>query len=172
MGGALTDAVWLFAAFLVLLVVAAVVLATRRFLLERSGGTVECALRRLTEAGEPDHVGLPWHGLGHGGWRLGVLSYQRDELYWYGALGVLLRPEQVFQRRALAVVSRRPADEAEIAALGVGRIVVEVAAKPAADASGSLDGGRWQLAMSDAALTGFLAWLEASPPGSHLADFG
>ena len=25
--------------------------------------------------------------------------------------------------------------------------------------------------MSDAALTGFLAWLEASPPGSHLADF-
>ena len=172
MGGALTDAVWLFAALLVLLVVAAVVLATRRFLLERSGGTVECALRRLSESGEPDHVGLPWHGLGHGGWRLGVLSYQRDELYWYGALGVLLRPEQVFQRRALAVVSRRPADEAEIAALGVGRIVVEVAAKPAADASGSPDGGRWQLAMSDAALTGFLAWLEASPPGSHLADFG
>jgi hypothetical protein len=171
-GGALTDAVWLFAAFLVLLVVAAVVLATRRFLLERSGGTVECALRRLDSSGEPDHVGLPWHGLGHGGWRLGVLSYQRDELYWYGALGVLLRPEQVFQRRGLAVVSRRPADEAEVAALGAGRIVVEVAAKPPADASGSPDGGRWQLAMSDAALTGFLAWLEASPPGSHLADFG
>ena len=101
-----------------------------------------------------------------------MLSYQRDELYWYGALGVLLRPEQVFQRRALAVVSRRPADEAEVAALGAGRIVVEVAAKPPADASGSPDGGRWQLAMSDAALTGFLAWLEASPPGSHLADFG
>ena len=172
MGGALTDAVWLFAAFLVLLVAAAVVLATRRFLLERSGGTVECALRRLNSSGEPDHVGLPWHGLGHGGWRLGVLSYQRDELYWYGALGVLLRPEQVFQRRALAVVSRRPADEAEVAALGADRIVVEMAAKPPADASGSPDGGRWQLAMSDAALTGFLAWLEASPPGSHLDDFG
>ena len=46
MGGALTDAVWLFAAVLVLLVLAAVVLATRRFLLERSGGTVECGLRR------------------------------------------------------------------------------------------------------------------------------
>jgi hypothetical protein len=170
--------VWLFAAFLVLLVAAAVVLATRRFLLERSGGTVECALRRLNAGGDPDHVGLPWHGLGHGGWRLGVLSYQRDELYWYGALGVLMRPEQVFQRRALAVVSRRPADEAEVAALGVGRIVVEVAAKQQADASGaagpsaSPDEGRWQLAMSDAALTGFLAWLEASPPGSHLADFG
>jgi Protein of unknown function (DUF2550) len=171
-GGTLDDAVWLFAAFLVLLVAAAVVLASRRFLLERSGGTVECALRRLTESGEPDHVGLPWHGQGHGSWRLGVLSYQRDELYWYGALGVLLRPEQVFQRRALTVVSRRPADEAEAAALGAGKIVVEVAAKPAADAPGPPDGGHWQLAMSDAALTGFLAWLEASPPGSHLADFG
>jgi hypothetical protein len=182
--------VWLFAAFLVILVAAAVVLASRRFLLERSGGTVECALRRLDTDGEPDHVGLPWHGLGHGGWRLGVLSYQRDELYWYGALGVLLRPEQVFQRRALAVVSRRPADEAEVAALGVDRIVVEVAAGPPADgpgaagalassaapgspgSPGSAGGARWQLAMSDAALTGFLAWLEASPPGSHLADFG
>ena len=178
MGGALTDAVWLFAAFLVILVVAAVVLASRRFLLERSGGTVECALRRVNVEGDPDHVGLPWHGLGHGGWRLGVLSYQRDELYWYGALGVLLRPEQVFQRRALTVVSRRPADEAEMAALGVDRIVVEVAAKSSADAQGApgargpADEGRWQLAMSDAALTGFLAWLEASPPGSHLADFG
>ena len=190
MGGALTDAVWLFAAFLVILVVAAVVLASRRFLLERSGGTVECALRRLNVDGDPDHVGLPWHGLGHGGWRLGVLSYQRDELYWYGALGVLLRPEQVFQRRALTVVSRRPADEAEVAALGAGRIVVEVTDRPAADASGATDasgitgksgssgvpgssgGGNWQLAMSDAALTGFLSWLEASPPGSHLADFG
>ena len=174
MGGALSDAVWFFAAFVVLLVAFAVILATRRFLLERSGGTVECALRRLTESGEPDHVGLPWHGHGHGAWRLGVLSYQRDELYWYGALGVLLRPEQVFQRRALAVVSRRPVDEAEAAALGAGKIVVEVSAKPAdaSDASGSPDGVRWQLAMSDAALTGFLAWLEASPPGSHLADFG
>jgi len=174
-GGALTDAVWLFAVFLVLLVAAAVVLASRRFLLERSGGTVECALRRLNDAGEPDHVGLPWHGLGHGGWRLGVLSYQRDELYWYGALGVLIRPEQVFQRRALAVVSRRPADEAEAAALGADRIVVEVAAKSAVDvagAPGATVGEHWQLAMSDAALTGFLAWLEASPPGSHLADFG
>jgi hypothetical protein len=184
-GGALSDAVWLFAAFLVLLVVAAVVLASRRFLLERSGGTVECALRRVTASGEPDRVGLPWHGQGHGGWRLGVLSYQRDELYWYGALGVLLRPEQVFQRRSLAVVSRRPVDEPEVAALGAGRIVVEVTAtRPAGDGSGaagspgasgspgSAGDVHWQLAMSDAALTGFLAWLEASPPGSHLADFG
>jgi hypothetical protein len=144
--GALTDAVWIFAAFLVLLVAAAITLATRRFLLERSGGTVECALRRPAVVGS---------------WRLGLLSYQRDELFWYGALGVLLRPEQVFSRRALTVVSRRPAAAEEASALGADRIVVEVA----------VAGEQLELAMSDSALTGFLAWLEASPPGSHLEDF-
>jgi Protein of unknown function (DUF2550) len=155
-GGALTDAVWIFAVFLVLIVAAAAALATRRYLLERSGGTVECALRRPAAAGH---------------WRLGLLSYQRDELYWYGALAVLLRPEQVFPRRALTVVSRRPVGEAESSALGSDRIVVEVAAKPSTDASTSRPGETLELAMSESALTGFLAWLEASPPGSHLEDF-
>jgi Protein of unknown function (DUF2550) len=154
--GALTDAVWIFAAFLVLIVAAAVALATRRYLLERTGGTVECAMRRPAAVGN---------------WRLGLLSFQRDELYWYGALAVLYRPEQVFQRRALTVVSRRPAAAAEGSELGADRIVVEVAVKPAADASGAQAGEHLELAMSDSALTGFLAWLEASPPGSHLADF-
>ena len=95
MGGALTDAVWIFAAVLVLVFLAAAVLASRRYLLERSGGTVECALRSPA---------------GSGSWRLGVLSYQHDSLRWYGALGVLLRPEHEFHRRSLSVVSRRPAE--------------------------------------------------------------
>jgi hypothetical protein len=155
-GGALTDAVWIFAAFLALIVTAAVALATRRYLLERTGGTVECALRRPAAVGN---------------WRLGLLSFQRDELYWYGALALLYRPEQVFQRRALTVVSRRPAALAESSALGADRIVVEVSVKPPTDASGSQAGEHLELAMSDSALTGFLAWLESSPPGSHLEDF-
>ena len=46
MGGALAlDAAWLFAAFLIILILAAVGIAARRFLLERGGGTVECGLR-------------------------------------------------------------------------------------------------------------------------------
>ena len=142
-GGALTDAVWIFALVIAL---AAAALASRRFLLERSGGTIDCGLRRRT-----------------GNWRLGVLSYQRDELCWYRAFGVLLRPEQVFKRRELSVISRRPADLAESAALGADRLVVEVS-------SGSQ--ARVELAITEEALTGFLAWLEASPPGSHLADIG
>ena len=156
MGGALTEAAWIVAVLLVLLVLAAVALATRRFLLERSGGTVECALRRPAETGR---------------WRLGMLSYQRDEVYWYRALGAGFRPEQVFHRRALSVVTRRPARTEEAAAVGADRVVVEVATKPAADISGSPAGEHVELAMTDQALTGFLAWLEASPPGSHLADF-
>ena len=155
MGGAraLTDAVWIFAVVLVLILLAAAALASRRYLLERSGGTVDCALRQPAEAGA---------------WRLGVLSYQHDSLRWYGALGVLLRPEHIFHRRALSVISRRPADPSEAVALGADRIVVEVAVS---DASGADAGEHVELAMTDQALTGFLAWLEASPPGSHLGDF-
>jgi hypothetical protein len=155
-GGALTDAVVIFAAVLVAAFLAAAALASRRYLLERSGGTVECALRRPA---------------GSGAWRLGVLSYQRDTLRWHGALGVLLRPERVFSRRSLAVVSRRPADPSETVTLGADRVVVEVSVKPPADASGSPPGEHVELAMTDQALTGFLAWLESSPPGSHLGDF-
>jgi hypothetical protein len=155
-GGTVTGAVWIIATLAVLLVLAAVGLAARRFLLERSGGTVECALRQPAETGR---------------WHLGMLSYQRDEVYWYRALGVLLRPERVFHRRSLTVVNRRAVRPDEAAALGTDRVVVEVATKPAADASGSPGGEHVELAITDQALTGLLAWLEASPPGSHLTDF-
>ena len=154
--GALTDAVWIFAVVLVLIILAAAALAFRRYLLERSGGTVDCALRW------PD---------GAGAWRLGVLAYQHDSLRWYGALGVLLRPEYVFHRRALSVIAQRPAEPSEVVALGSDRIVVSVAIKPQADDAASPPGEQVELAMTDQALTGFLAWLEASPPGSHLGDF-
>jgi hypothetical protein len=154
--GALTDAVGIFAVVLVLLFLAAAVLAIRRYLLERSGGTVDCALRAPA---------------GSGPWRLGVLSYAHDSLRWHGALGVLLRPEYTFHRRSLSVISRRPAEPSEAVTLGTELIVVEVSVKPAADSSGSEASSPVELAMTDQALTGFLAWLEASPPGSHLGDF-
>ena len=77
MGGALAlDAAWLFAAFLVILTLAAVGIAARRFLLERGGGTVECGLRRSP----------------NGSWRLGLASYRPEELWWFGALGLTMRP--------------------------------------------------------------------------------
>lgn len=151
MGGALAlDAAWLFAAFLVLAVIAAVGIAARRFLLERGGGTVECGLRK-----------------GNGPWRLGVASYQREELCWFGALGLTMRPEEVFPRRDLAVISRRLPTDAEAAILGPGMIVVECQLGEDRDpAPGPSE--MVELALGEAALTGLLAWLEAAPPGSHL----
>jgi hypothetical protein len=143
--GLAVDAVWLFAAILVLIIAAAAALAIRRYWLERGGGTVECGLRRPS---------------GRGAWRLGVVSYQRDELRWHGALGVALRAEHVFPRRSVEVTSRRPVDPAETSILDPAWIVIEAKTGTAGDPA--------ELAMSDQALTGFLAWLEAAPPGSHL----
>jgi len=157
-GGALAlDAAWLFAAFLIVLVLAAVGIAARRFLLERGGGTVECGLRSP-----------------NGSWRLGVASYQREELCWFGALGMSMRPDVVFPRRDLAVVSRRLPTDAEAASLGPGMIVLECRLGEDSESPGpavaSMPGHSRtvELAMGEAALTGLLAWLEAAPPGSHL----
>jgi hypothetical protein len=144
-GGALAlDAAWLFAAFLIILILAAVGIAARRFLLERGGGTVECGLRRSP----------------NGPWRLGVASYQLEELNWFGALGLTMRPDVVFPRRDLTVVSRRLPTDAEAASLGPGMIVVECKVGE--------DTGTIELALGEEALTGLLSWLEAAPPGSHL----
>jgi hypothetical protein len=151
------DAAWLFAAFLILLVLAASGIAVRRFLLERRGATVECGLRRPG-----------------GSWRLGLASYQLDEFYWYRVFGFSMRPEQAFPRRDLAVVARRPPTQEEVTILGPGRIVAEcqLGATSGTDVPGRADGpggvGRVDLAMAESALTGLLVWLEAAPPGSHL----
>ncbi len=166
MGGALAlDAAWLFAAFLVILILAAGAIAFRRFLLERGGGTVECGLRK-----------------GSGSWRFGLASYQREELCWFGIFGLSMRPHEVFPRRDLTVVSRRLPTDAEAATLGPGMIVVEcklgedsaqlgspvAGGAPDAAAGAADQGGTVELALGEAALTGLLAWLEAAPPGSHL----
>jgi hypothetical protein len=136
------DAVWLFAAFLVIVVLAAGAIAARRILLDRGGGTVDCGLRRPG-----------------GSWRLGVAAYRLDELRWYQAFGVLLSPSEVLDRGTLSVVSRRQASPDEAASLGEGTVVVEC--------RGGNGDGTVELAMSDGALTGFLAWLEAAPPGFY-----
>ncbi len=146
MGGALAfDAAWLLAAVLVVLVLAAAAIAARRFTLERGGGTVEAGLRK-----------------GSGPWRLGVASYQSEELRWFGVFGMSMRPQEVFPRRDLILVSRRLPSEAETASLGAGMIVVEC------QLGEGTPGSTVELALAESALTGLLSWLEAAPPGSHL----
>jgi hypothetical protein len=162
--GLALDAAWLFVALLVVLVVTAAGIASRRFVLERRGATIECGLRR---------PGGPW--------RLGLASYQLDEFCWYRIFGLSPRPEHTFPRRDLTVVSRRPATQAEELALGPGRIVVEcslgahreadtvgapsAARAPSAAGPASAAGaaGLLELALAESVLTGLLAWLEAAP---------
>jgi hypothetical protein len=136
------DAAWIFAAFLVIIVLGATGLAIRRMLLDRGGGTVECGLRRPGAS-----------------WRLGVAAYGAAELRWYDSVGVLLTPEEVLARRTLSVESRREAYPAEATLLGQGMVVMSCTA---GEVPQTVD-----LAMREDALTGFLAWLESAPPGAY-----
>jgi Protein of unknown function (DUF2550) len=136
------DAAWILVAFLIVVVLAAAGIAGRRILLDRGGGTVECGLRRPS-----------------GSWRLGLAAYGADELRWYNGVGVLLTPEETLSRRTLSVESRRDADAAEAVFLGPGMVVIVCRSAESPDPV--------ELAMGEAALTGFLAWLEAAPPGSY-----
>ena len=187
MGEALAlDAAWLFAAFLIVLVLAASGIAARRFLGERGQlGVQPCGLRRPG-----------------GSWRLGIASYQLDEFSWYRTFGFSMRPEVVFLRRDLAVVARRPLTGEEVTVLGPGRLVAECQLTgsgevtsvdlaqavyrllPSALAPEDLDLALLELdecvstrnselarkslfALAESALTGLLVWLEGAPPGSH-----
>ena len=144
-------------AVLLATVLAAVGIAVRRIVLEHGGGNVECGLRR-----DQDQR-----------WRLGLAAYQPDELRWFSAFGVRLRPGAAFARSTLSVISRRPVTSAEAASLGTGVVVLECRAGGETPGNGQGPTGPVpvELAMSDAALTGFLAWLEAAPPG-HVEGLG
>lgn len=117
------------------------ILSIRRWLLEHRGGTVECSLRAT-------HLRSVW--------RLGIGRYSGDELLWFAIFGLRLRPRQVIHRRGLSVARRRDPGDDEVTALPPDAAIVELRNRDQ----------EVELAMSDAALTGFLAWLEAAPPGS------
>ncbi|MFL6051935.1 MAG: DUF2550 domain-containing protein [Actinoallomurus sp.] len=133
----------LLAVVLVAVLASFALLSLRRWLLERRGGTVECSLR------DPR---------GRDVWRLGIGRYNGDELLWFAIFGIRLRPRRVVHRRGLVVSRRRKPETDEEAALQPDVGIVEIQ-----DGNGTVE-----LAMSGAALTGFLAWLEAAPPGSSI----
>ena len=120
-------------------------LAVRRQMLQRQGGTFDCSLRERRQPGA-------------GGWRLGVARYRGDALEWYRVFSYSPRPRRRVARRDVAVVRRRAPTSMEAVALLSGTVVVEclVAGRPL------------ELGMTDSALTGFLAWLEAAPPGQNV----
>lgn len=139
------DGIGLLLAVLLLLALAFIGLAVRRRVLLRGSGTIDCSLRR--------------HGRPMGrGWSLGVARYDGDVLKWYRVFSFAARPSVRVSRRDLTVRSRRTPTGPEALAVTAGAVVVEVRSGRRA----------LELAMSEGALTGFLAWLESAPPGAYI----
>ena len=134
------------AAVVVLGLLALGLLALRRRLLTRRGGTFDCSLRL--------HEGP--HGKG---WVLGVGRYNGDDLEWYRVFSYSPRPRRVLARRQLQVLDSREPSGVEVFSLLAGAVVVRCR-----DA-----GGPVELAMGPDSQTGFLSWVESAPPGVSTA---
>lgn len=133
----------------VLVLVALFVFGLRRRLIQRSGGTFDCSLRwNAPEKGDTSGKG----------WGYGVARYNGDRIEWYRVFSYAPRPRRVLERSSIEVVDRRAPDGEEELALLSDAIVLGCQHR----------GVRLELAMGDDALTGFLAWLEAAPPGQRV----
>lgn len=137
--------------FLLLVLLALFVFGLRRRLIQRSGGTFDCSLRRdVPEEETADPKGK--------GWSYGVARYNGDRIDWFRVFSYAPRPRRTLARDAIEVLERRdPRGEEELALLSD---AVVLACRHR--------GTRVELAMSEDALTGFLAWLEAAPPGQRV----
>ena len=123
-------------------------LFVRRRLISRDGGTFECSVRT-----RPPSRGNA--AASARGWSLGLGRYTGDQLEWFRIFSFAARPKYTFDR-PMTVGGRRVPHGAEAFSLYSGHVVVSV----------RLDSGKTiELAMSQNALMGFLAWTEAAPPG-------
>lgn len=118
-------------------------LVLRRRFLARNGGTFELSVRvRSKVAGR--------------GWVLGLGRYHAEDLEWFRIFSPWPRPRRRWARVDLQITSQREPTEPESFALYSGHRIVEC----------RTPSGPVQLAMSQSAVTGFSAWLEAAPPGT------
>ncbi len=141
----------------------------RRRLLQRSGGTFDCNMRWNAPAppsyADDSQLDEPAQGAGQGhahgdgkGWAYGIARYNGDQIEWFRVFSYAPRPRRFLERNLIEVLQRRqPEGEEELALLSDAVIL-----------ACSLHGTRVELAMSEDALTGFLAWLEAAPPGQRV----
>jgi hypothetical protein len=139
--------------------------AVRRRLIQRGGGTFDCSLRlRMPAPADPDadpeaDPGTAPDPTAAGkGWVFGVARYNADTLEWFRVFSYSPRPRRVLARPQVEVVGRRTPEGQEELALLSGAVVL----------SCTHAGEPLELAMSEDALTGFLAWLEAAPPGQRV----
>lgn len=119
-------------------------LMVRRRFLARHGGTFELSHR--IRAGEDGR-----------GWALGMGRYSGERLEWFRIFSLMPRPYVVWAREQLSYDGRREPLGVERASLYPDHVVIRCQT-PRGDVV--------ELAMSEASLTGFQAWLEARPPGT------
>jgi hypothetical protein len=155
----------------------------RRVMIRRRGGTFDCSLRltpalpgatraaaRIGASGPPEPAGAaPVRGTGTPftaaavrdgrGWSYGIAQYGADRVDWYRIFSYAFRPAAVLTRRDLEVVGRRAPEGTEELALFPGWTILDC----------RFGAGYAELALSEDALTGFLSWLEAAPPGQDVS---
>ncbi|AJT64367.1 DUF2550 domain-containing protein [Streptomyces chattanoogensis] len=137
----------------VLVLLGLFVFGLRRRLIQRSGGTFDCSLRWNV----PDSAEKGADPSGKG-WIYGVARYNGDRIEWFRVFSYAPRPRRILERASIEVLQRRtPQGEEELALLSDSIVL-----------ACSHRGTRLELAMSEDALTGFLAWLEAAPPGQRV----
>ncbi|MDP9183167.1 MAG: DUF2550 domain-containing protein [Actinomycetota bacterium] len=120
-------------------------ISLRRRWLSREGGAVEMSLRL-----KPRSQGR--------GWVLGLGRFVGDELQWFRVFSLSPRPRRTLSRRSLEVHKRRQPTRPESLALIKGMEVLEL----------RTSGTAVEIGLDPSALMGFLAWLEAQPPGAAM----
>lgn len=129
----------------VLLLVPVILLGARRRWLARQGGLFDCSVRLSTKT-----PGI--------GWVLGVARYSGDNLEWFRAFSLSLRPRQIFPRSQCRAGQQRDPDPIESVVLFDDQRILTLELT---------EGQSWEVALSVASLTGLLSWLESAPPGGR-----
>lgn len=124
-------------------------LAFRRVRLMRGGG-VDVSLRR-----RPVGVSRSGPRDASAGWHSGVARYHGDQLSWYRLTSLRPGSSVSLDRNELEILDRRAPADAETYVMPLTSAVLRCRSR----------GADVELAMTPGVLTGFLAWLEAAPPG-------
>ncbi len=121
-----------------------IALIIRRRILARHGGTFELSHRvRTDKAGR--------------GWVLGLGRYTPTSLEWFRIFSLNPRPKHVWQRAELTYHDRRDPGGVEQLSLYPDHVIIRCS---------NAGEGVLELALSQEALMGFQAWLEAAPPSA------